>query len=443
MPRGSAATDPSPAPPDGARPPRRRAILAAAVATTFVLVATVRPGDPQVLEQTGHLCLVCGRIGGADVVRNVLLFLPLGAALAALGLPLGRAVALGAGLSLLVEALQMLVLPGRSATLSDLLTNSTGTALGWFVVAWWPHLWRPAPQLARRLAVAGFVGWAAAAAGGAWAVTPLPAGRDAWLMRIPPGPRVVRAFEGEVLSATLNGHPVGLGSPYSTPQRRIGIAPPLPPELALEPPLRLAAEVHAMYPPGMLRPIVFGYGPRPAWPEIVLLGQRQRGLHFRIRTRSRLLRLPSPTYVLRDAFPATGGSAGSTRATGEIVRLGGELADGRVSLRAEHGGVERRFTARLSPYVAWSLVLAPLAVDDVGLVIGAVYLALLALPAAFWGARAGWRAALPALALAGAAVLVVVPWLAGLPLPAWWEWLAAAAGIGVGWLLGRRRVARA
>ena len=409
----------------------------------LVLVATLRPGDPEVLEPTGPLCLVCGRNGGADVVRNLLLLLPLGAALAALGLPLGRAAAVGAGLSLFVEAIQLLVLPGRAATLSDLLTNSAGTTVGWLVVARGPHLWRPAPQLARRLAAAGIVGWAATAAGGAWAVTPLPAGRDAWLMRIPPSARVVRAFEGEILTATLNGRPLGLGSADRAPGRRIGVAPPLPPELALDPPLRLAAVAHAMYPPGMLRPLVFGYGPRPEWPEIVVLGQRQRGLHFRFRTRSTRLRLPSPTFVLRDAFPATGGSAGATQATGEVVRVAGELAEGRVALRAGYGDVERRFAARLSPYVAWSLVLAPLVVDDVGLVIGAGYLALLALPAAFWGAWTGRPAALPALALAGAAVLVLVPWLAGLPLPAWWEWLAAAAGISAGWLLGRWRASLA
>jgi len=70
-----------------------------------------------------------------SLVGNVVVFVPLGAALAlALGdKPAGRRLLLatltGAGLSLCIELAQM-ALPSRVAALDDLLLNTTGTAIG-------------------------------------------------------------------------------------------------------------------------------------------------------------------------------------------------------------------------------------------------------------------------------------------------------------------------
>lgn len=66
-------------------------------------------------------------------ILNVALFAPLGVAAWLLGLSLSRAFLLGAGLSLGIEALQHLVVPGRYAELADLLANTLGTLLGWLV----------------------------------------------------------------------------------------------------------------------------------------------------------------------------------------------------------------------------------------------------------------------------------------------------------------------
>jgi VanZ family protein len=71
-----------------------------------------------------------------NVVANVLVFLPLGAALCLLGTRL-RATALAAlALSTLVEIAQLFV-PGRTTSTDDVLLNTAGALLGYTIVRFW------------------------------------------------------------------------------------------------------------------------------------------------------------------------------------------------------------------------------------------------------------------------------------------------------------------
>jgi hypothetical protein len=86
---------------------------------------------------------------GTETALNIALFLPIGAALAAL-LPLRwspLAVALGCALSLAVETAQVHV-PGRVPDLDDVVANTVGTALGALLVV----LFRVTARVGRRLA---------------------------------------------------------------------------------------------------------------------------------------------------------------------------------------------------------------------------------------------------------------------------------------------------
>jgi glycopeptide antibiotics resistance protein len=65
-----------------------------------------------------------------ESVLNVLLFVPLGAALAILRLSLPRAALLGLLASTAIELLQLYVVPGRFAQLQDILANTLGAAAG-------------------------------------------------------------------------------------------------------------------------------------------------------------------------------------------------------------------------------------------------------------------------------------------------------------------------
>lgn len=94
----------------------------------LILALTLTPGDggggsPSVF------CVLCGGNGGADLVLNVLLFVPLGFALARDGRAPWRVLAACAALSTGIELAQLL-LPDRSPTLRDIVTNAIGGALG-------------------------------------------------------------------------------------------------------------------------------------------------------------------------------------------------------------------------------------------------------------------------------------------------------------------------
>ena len=107
------------------------------LALVAVLAATLTPtgGPPQPVS----FCLLCGEGGASDALSNLILFLPLGAAIAWCGWRGPWTVLAPALLSLSVETAQIW-LPGRDASLSDLVFNTAGAAAGIAIVrssGWW------------------------------------------------------------------------------------------------------------------------------------------------------------------------------------------------------------------------------------------------------------------------------------------------------------------
>jgi|SRR5919198_5462516 glycopeptide antibiotics resistance protein len=76
------------------------------------------------------------RLAIADIIANVLLFLPFGAALVVRwpDLRLSRIVLVGAVFSAIVETIQGVVDIGRTAQLTDVLMNVVGTGVGWWLL---------------------------------------------------------------------------------------------------------------------------------------------------------------------------------------------------------------------------------------------------------------------------------------------------------------------
>lgn len=107
--------------------PNRR--LGIAIAILFIASLTLSPA-PGASSVPGAICLLCGDRGLADLTLNILLFLPLGVALAAGG-GIRRAVLIGFALSALIEALQQFI-PGRAPTYRDVVVNAFGCGLGAF-----------------------------------------------------------------------------------------------------------------------------------------------------------------------------------------------------------------------------------------------------------------------------------------------------------------------
>jgi hypothetical protein len=258
------------------------AALPAVVAVILVLTLTptsAPPGPP--LER----CWVCGARGVADVIANVLLFLPLGVVLFLRTRRAGRSVLCGALLSAAIELIQFR-LPGRDPSLGDLLFNTLGTGAGVLFVVSAP-LWR-AP--ARRWLAPSVAAGAAVClmAGGVLLLAPaLPDGplSTSWS----PTRGNLYHFSGRIRSAGI-----GRVAPAPGPVRRPGL---------LRSRLLAGAATHATGTVGKpapgLAPLFMLLDSRDD--EVLLLGLERSDLVFRFRTRASTLRLDQPD--LRLAIP--------------------------------------------------------------------------------------------------------------------------------------------
>ena len=408
--------------------------IGAVLATLAIGYATLRHGTPGATPEMPVSCLVCGEVGGADIVRNLVLFVPFGIGLSA-GWRRRRAAAVvlaGFLFSLAIEATQYFLLAGRTASLSDVLTNTLGTAVGALLVFTWPRWWHPSQAAARAFAGGAFTAWAALVSLGAWTVQREPAPPGSSFMRFPPTPGVIRNFEGTILERELNGAAV------STTEAALPsvLADPQLPRLVL------GATVHAMYEPGLFRPLLLAYTPQ--WQTQLAFGQRHRLLVLRTHTRAQRLRLQDPIFALGDAFPPNSAlPPGSNPSRGPLVSVHGIVDDQEVELSSTWGLEVRHTQLPRSPHLSWTLF-TPTPVDGsgTGLLFTALWIATGIAPAALLASRGRTSAGRPRqldlliVLVAAAAVMELVPALAGLPEPRWWEWSGLAAGILAGASIG-------
>lgn len=403
--------------------PGRRGRLIAVLGLAFILAMTLTP-QPQNVElvaRTPLWCLRCGDLSGMDILLNVILFVPLGFGLRLAGWPRRRVLLAAFALTFLVELTQYFFIVGRDATLSDILTNTTGGLLGVALADRVALLLWPGPQAARWLAAGAGAFWLALQTLTAWGdgVT-LPA-RPYWGQLAPELGQFDR-FRGTVTEAKVAGEPMPsarLPDPRGVRERLLAGA-------------GLEARAVSGSPTAHLAPIVsvFDEGQQ----EITLLGQWGTDLVFRIHTRAWSLGLRGPALRLARALPSD---------SGRPFTASGRLSDGYLEIVADTGSGPRTRRLGLSPSFGWSLVLpfANYAFGSGVRLLTALWLGGLLFPVGYWAARgrAGVPAPTPLLVgitiaagLAGAAALFRLP-------PVHWsEWLAAGAGAGAGWLPGRR-----
>ncbi|HEY7614618.1 MAG TPA: VanZ family protein [Gemmatimonadales bacterium] len=394
------------------------AVLAGAgLLAILVLTLTPNPRQAHASALTPLLCVVCGETGGADVVLNLLLFMPMAAGLALLRRPWLRIVGICLLLSLLVETVQYFPFTGRDASLSDVLTNTVGGALGAAITARAGTLLRPGPILARRLALAAGVGWLGILTFAAVAMRPwAPPGRlRNYCTAAYPMPD---EFAGTARTMTLNGVELRCDHrvPGGTIRRELRRG-----EVALE----TVAEAGD---PAAGRRVIQQIRTRRT--PLVVLAQHGRDAVFQTPTASRALKLFAPIVRLPGAFPA---------GPGDPVELTGEAVDRRLRLSAVHDGSRREVDLPLSPAYGWTLLLpVPLEPGVLLRLVAALWLGGLILPAAYWAGLADRpRAATGALAGVVVAGLGLVPAIGGFDPVHWSEWLGAGAGIALGWALSR------
>ena len=271
----------------------------ALIAAVVIGMATLYPTHA-VPVSGGSLCVFCGERGLADFLLNVGLFVPLGAGLRWRRVRLWLAAALGLGLTVFIEAAQVTVVPGRDASVGDLVANFSGTVVGWMLV----HLyWRTGLSAGGRLA---------------GRVVPLLASLalvcGLWLLRPDPPATIYYAqwtadfgnmerYEGRVV-----GSAVGEGGLADRPGR---IAESDAVRRSLRGAEAVAVSFEAGPAPEGVAPVFSVYDEGEV--EVFLLGVDHADVVYRERMRARAIRLDQPVY----RFPGVLDSVGA----GTTVRL--------------------------------------------------------------------------------------------------------------------------
>jgi hypothetical protein len=393
------------------------------ISLVAIAALTLSPGPaPNQPVSFGIGCLVCGPTGGADVLANVALFAPLGAALVLAGMPWWGAALAGAGLSGAIELTQYLAITGRFATVSDLLTNTTGTTLAAALTAFRGIWLRPRARGAALLTAVGALGFAAALAFGAWALGGL---QDTVVMpsRVDPQPVPTGMgwFGGRVIRASLGDYSVehrGRGPVTISATARRGVHAEV---LVVDEELRRSD----------LRPLLYVHRPWDINPWLVL-GTEGRDLVLEPALRGRRLRLRLPTVSVRRVPVGTRQEPGP-------YRFSAAVTGDRLTVAFEQGLVRRVDTIRLSPTLGWALLSPfPRANSPLAPLASAAWVAGLAVPLGYWArwlARGGRRAGGAALVVVAGGLtagLVAVPLAFGFAVARPWEWIAAVAGAAAG-----------
>ena len=378
----------------------------ARAALAVILLATMTPAGSGLGARPGPaFCLACGSRGLADALANIVLFAPLGVALALGRRGVVRPVVSGALLSLTIEVVQHFV-PGRDPNLADVFTNTVGTAVG-VLLARTSHRWlRPAPQHASRLSRASV----ALALGLLLGVGPLLAPTlpettyyGQWTARF----ENMAHYEGRIVAASVGGVPIA--------SERVHDSDALRRHMAEGAEVRIDAV--AGPPPDGLAPIFSIFDDQLR--EIFLLGVEGEVVVVRHRTRAVELRLDQANLIVPDALHGI--------EAGDPLRLRFWRSGREYCLEVND---RRSCDLGFGLEDGWSVIYFdgsfPLPLRGL---LGLGWLAGLFVPAGFWLRRR--RDAV--IAVGGAVVgLAVIPVMTGLLPTSVAGYLAALAGIGGG-----------
>lgn len=365
-------------------------------------------------------CLKCGSLWLADGMLNALVFLPLGAGLALVAGPF-RGAALGAASSIAIEVLQRFVIPGRYASLGDIVSNTAGAVLGGLVAVCWIRMVHPRARLARVLSLGSGAAWLLTIGFFNWTMQPDIPQRPLWGQWAADLPHLAR-FPGRLLTGTLGEQPF--------PWSRVADSHRLRAQLLADQ-LTLAALVVPDGETRALAPILSIFD-QAQW-QVLLLGQDGRDAVLQMRTRASDVGLWSAEAVLDRAFPAGG--------VGAPLLIEASRAGPLMTLRAAApaGTFHRSSETRLGPALGWTLLLPPShAPALVGTLLTASWIGLLLLLPAYWtGATRcrGQAVIMLAVALAG---MVLLPRAQSVSIPPPSTWLVGGILAGAAWVAGWR-----
>jgi hypothetical protein len=349
-----------------------------------------------------------------DVFLNFLMLMPLGFCLRLAGWSWRRTTVACALLSLSIESLQYFVVVGRDASLSDVLSNTAGGAAGAAVAPRVGMLLAPGEEAARGLTLGGVILWLGISGLSSWSFRPWHEDEGA-LVEHSDSSALSDAYRGRIGRAIVSGASFTEGwldTPETERIRRLfsgGV-------------MELSLDVVSQAPPKTelwIYRLRIGAG-------IASVSQRHRSLMVEMPRRASRLKMPGPALRLDEAAPAKAGVPFHISA-GERGR--------HVWLEATVDGRTRRADLVLEPMMAWGLAVPfGYAFGTEAAALTALWSAGLILPLGYWAAHWGRRGtAALVIAIAIAAGLGLIPWLAGTgPVPVR-DWIAAVAGAATGW----------
>lgn len=409
-----------------ARPSRRVAVATVLTSAALIAAATLGPTAPN--PGLPAACIICGTLGGVDLILNIVLFLPLGMGLRWLTGSWKVTALAGLMTTVFIESLQWQLIPGRDASLGDILANTAGTLLGAWLGAAGPGWLTRSGAAARRPGAAAGVLAAMTIAISGWALRPAPPSQRTQVQWAPIRPNTV-PFLGRLQALVING--VATRTLQRVPAGWVAV---------VDFPLEVRVEVTGITPVAG-RAIVTRSA--NAVEEGYYLGQWGDVLVFRTSTNASRMRLRSPLFGLQRAFDSTvTGDAGAGGSTTMVA----SASDTEVRMARVAGGDRLEVSIPRTAGLAWSLLLPwEVVLGSRWWWANAAFLGAVLAPAAFFGARASageppdetgaWRAWWP-LALA-IATLALAPLVAGIAASTWLEWTGVVAGIGTGIVVAR------
>lgn len=392
------------------------AIAGLVLVTLVILVATLTPAERGELGEFER-CVLCGGRWMADLLRNIILFVPLGALLSLVlrGAHWYRAALLASLISALIELTQ-LTIAGRDPSIGDLLANTVGGFAGALAMRT-RHRWAaPSRPVAARLSVgaAAVVAIIVTATGILWRPS-LPV--STYFVQWTPDLEHLEPYGGRVLASSLGPWP--LVPDERSGRGRFGAL--------FDGREELVVQAEAGPQPGSLAPILAIHDQYER--EILLVGPDRDDLIVRFRTSGLSVAFDQPDLRVHGAM--AGAKAGE-RLTLRVRRAG--AGDYCIAVRSETS-CGNGFAAGSG----WAALLFPRLRDAwMQRALDALWLGMLVLPVGLWFRRSAWSAG--AFAITAMAV-GVVPSLVGLRPVTLAELGGIVAGLAAGAMLARRATA--
>ncbi|HEX6629047.1 MAG TPA: VanZ family protein [Gemmatimonadaceae bacterium] len=400
---------------------RRLAIMWLVVSAIAIAVLTLTP-EPGT-NTISFWCLKCGTRRGVDVLLNILLFTPLGIGLGLYYVRPRTAALIALGSTCFIETAQFLI-PGRDASLRDILMNFVGGVLGYYIGRYWRTALKPSRPAARILAVGATILWFATQLFSSWAMQIAPPRTPWWAQMRPERDDYPAYFKDKLVAMSLGS----LSIEYSD-ELEDSTAEVLRNQMPEGTPFRVSiTDVDTTRPLSAIA--IISAGPVH---DVVWWAADGRDAVFGTTVRGTLLGLRTPSVRIKGVMPES---------RGDTVELAGWYRRGWYQLQARDRNGYRHRDLRASPSWGWAFVIPfPLYAFGAGVMwLTALYLLGVWVVLGCWYARSVDSSQM-FVAIAGMSFgiilgLAVAPILYGLPIARWSEWLAAIAGGSVGWIFG-------